>query len=122
MPEQGKLEELTESLKSYVTTNLELIKYQAIERATVIIADLFANILVGLILLFFLFFISLWACYYLSALLGDAYSGIAIVAGFYLLLGIIILLIRKKMIIKPLRNKIVLNIFREDGKINGENI
>lgn len=116
MPDQGKIEELTDSLKSYVTTNLELIKYQAIERATVIIADLITNIVVGLLLLFFLFFISLWACFYLSALLGDTYSGIAIVAGFYLLLGIIIFLIRKKMIIKPMRNKIVQNIFQEDEK------
>lgn len=114
MPDNGKLEELTESLKSYVSTNLELIKYQTIERATVIVADLIVNILVGVLLLFFVFFISLWACFYLSALLGDNYSGIAIVAGFYLLVGLILFMVRKKMVIKPLRNKIVSNIFQKD--------
>lgn len=114
MPDQGKIEELTESLKSYVSTNLELIKYQGIERATVIIADLVINVLVGLMLLFFIFFISLWACFYISALFGDNYSGIAIVAGFYLLIGVIIFMVRKKMIIKPLRNKIIHNIFQKD--------
>lgn len=116
MPDNGKIEELTDSLKSYVTTNFELIKYQAIERATVIVADLVTNILVGLLLLFFLFFISLWASFYISALLGDNYSGIAIVAGFYLLIGLILFLVRKKMIIKPFRNVIVRNIFQEDKK------
>ena len=114
MPDNGKIEELTESLKSYLSTNLELIKYQAIERATVIIADLVSNVMVGLLLLFFVFFISLWACFYLSALLGDTYSGIAIVAGFYLLTGLILFMVRKKTVIKPLRNKIVRNIFQED--------
>lgn len=114
MPDNGKIEELTDSLKSYISTNLELIKYQAIERATVIIADLVTNIVVGLLLLFFVFFISLWASFYLSALMGDNYSGIAIVAGFYLLIGLILFLVRKKMVIKPLRNKIVQNIFQED--------
>ncbi|HEY3370894.1 MAG TPA: phage holin family protein [Prolixibacteraceae bacterium] len=116
MPDNGKIDELTDSLKSYVNTNFELIKYQAIERSTVIIADLISNILVGLLLLFFVFFISLWACYYISAQLGDSYSGIAIVAGFYLLVGLILLMVRKKLLIKPLRNKIVHNIFQKDHK------
>jgi hypothetical protein len=114
MPDQGKIEELTDSLKSYITTNLELIKYQAIERATVVIADLVSNLLVGMLLLFFVFFLSLWASFYLSALMGDHYSGIAIVAGFYLLVGLILYLVRKKLVIKPLRNKIVRNIFQKD--------
>lgn len=114
MPVNGKIEELTDNLKSYVNTNLELIKFQAIERSTVILADLLSNLLVGLILLFFLFFISLWACFYLSALLGDNYSGIAIVAGFYLFIGLILFMVRKKLFIKPFRNKIVSNIFQKD--------
>lgn len=114
MPDQGKIEELIENLKSYLTTNLELIKYQAIERSTVIIADLLSNILVVLLLVFFVFFISLWACFYLSALMGDNYSGIAIVAGFYLFLSIIIILVKKKLLIKPLRNKIVRDMFQKD--------
>lgn len=116
MLDNGKIEELTDSLKSYVSTNMELIKYQAIERATVIIADLISNLMVVLLLLFFVFFISLWACFYLSAQLGDNYSGMAIVAGFYLLIGLILFLVRKKMVIKPLRNKIVQNIFQEDKR------
>ena len=114
MPDQGKIEELTESLKRYISTNFDLIKYQGIERATVIIADLVSNVLVVLMLLFFIFFISLWACFYISALFGDNYSGIAIVAGFYLLIGVILYIVRKKMIIKPLRNIIVRNIFQKD--------
>ena len=114
MPDQGKIEELTENFKSYLNTNIELIKYQGIERATVIIADLAVNFLVGLMLLLFVFFISLWACFYLSALLGDNYSGIAIVAGFYLLLGLILYMVRKKLVIKPLRDKIIRNILQKD--------
>jgi len=54
MPDNGKIEELTDNLKSYINTNLELIKYQAIERSTVIIADMLSTLLVGLFLLFFL--------------------------------------------------------------------
>jgi len=115
MPDQGKIEELTESIKSYLNTNFELFKYQGIERSSVIIADLVSKLLVGLILLFFVFFTSLWACFYLSAYFGDNYSGIAIVAGFYLLLGLIIYLVRKKLVVKPLRDKIIRNMLQKDS-------
>jgi hypothetical protein len=111
MSDTGKIEEILESLKSYATTNYELIKLQAVERVTVIMADLMGDILVGLVALLFVFFISLWASLYLSTLLGDNYSGFAIVAGFYLLIGITLLVFRKRMVIKPIRNKIIREIF-----------
>jgi hypothetical protein len=114
MPDQGKIEELTENLKSYFSTNFELIKYQGIERSSVIIADLVSILLVGLILLFFVFFTSLWACFYLSTYFGNNYSGIAIVAGFYLLLGLLIFMVRKKLVVKPLRNKIIREMLQKD--------
>jgi hypothetical protein len=77
-------------------------------------ADTVTYVLVGLFFLLFLFFISLWACFYLSSLFNDNYTGIAIVAGFYLLLGLILFLARKNMIIRPLRNKIVNKIFQKE--------
>jgi len=107
MSDVGKIEEITESLKSYIATNYELIKLKAIERFTVILADLISDFLVGLVLFLFVFFTSLWAGFYLSVRLGDNFSGFAIVAGFYLLVGLIMLIVRKKMVEKPLRNKIV---------------
>jgi len=114
MPDHGKIEELTENIKSYVNTNFELIKYQAVERATVMIADTVTYVLVGLFFLFFIFFLSLWACFYLSSLFNNNYTGIAIVAGFYLLLGLVLFLVRKNMVIKPLRNKIVNKLFQKE--------
>lgn len=113
-PDHGKIEELTENIKSYVNTNFELIKYQAIERATVIMADTVTYVVIGLFMLFFLFFISLWACFYLSSLFDNNHTGIAIVAGFYLLLGLILFMVRKKMVIKPLRDKIVNKMFQKE--------
>jgi uncharacterized protein (DUF983 family) len=68
MPDHGKIEELTDNIKSYLNTNFDLIKYQAVERATVIMADTVTYVVIGLFLLMFLFFISLWACFYLSSL------------------------------------------------------
>jgi hypothetical protein len=111
MPENGKIEQLTENLKDYVTTNYELIKLQAIERSTVVVAGLLSQLLVGLVVVFIVLFISLWACIYLSVRLGDSYTGFAIVAGFYLLIGLILLLVRKKLVERSIRNKIIRKVF-----------
>lgn len=111
MSDVGKIEEISESLKRYLNTNYELIKLKAVERFTVILADLISDFLVGLVVFLFVFFTSLWAGFYLSVRLGDNFSGFGIVAGFYLLVGLIMIILRKKVVEKPLRNKIIRKIF-----------
>lgn len=111
MPEFGKIEELTENLKKYIATSYELQKLQAIESSSVFGSGLISSLLVGLVVVLFVFFLSLWAGFYLSASIGDNYSGFLIVAGFYFLFGFILILVRKKLIEKPLRDKIIRKVF-----------
>jgi hypothetical protein len=111
MPVLDKIEEITESLKIYVSTNYELIKLQAIERISVIMADLISNLLVGLVVLVSVLFISIWAGFYISASLGDNYSGFAIVGGFYLVIAIFLMIVRNKLVERPIRDKIIRKIF-----------
>ena len=111
MPEFGKIEELTDNLKKYIATNYELQKLQAIESSSVFGSGLISSLLVGLVVVLFVFFLSLWAGFYLSASIGDNYSGFLIVAGFYFLLGFILILVRKKLIERPLRDKIIRKVF-----------
>ena len=111
MSDVGKIEEIIENLKNYINTNYELLKLKAVERISVSLADLISDFLVGLVLFLFVFFISLWAGFYLSTLVGDNYSGFAIVAGIYLLIGLIMIVLRRKLVEKPLRNKIIRKIF-----------
>lgn len=111
MPEFGKIEELTENLKKYIATSYELQKLQVIESSSVFGSGLISSLLVGLVVVMFVFFLSLWAGFYLSAIIGDNYSGFLIVAGFYFLFSIILVMLRKKLVEKPLRDKIIRKIF-----------
>ena len=113
MPQSSEIEELTQSLGRYVNTSYELAKLEATERSSVIGAGLVSGFLITLISILFLFFISLWGGFYLSAKMGDSYSGFPIVAGVYLLIGIVLLTNRKKMIEKPLRNNFIKKIYHK---------
>jgi hypothetical protein len=106
MPDQEKIQDLTDNLKSYLSTNYELIRLQATERASVIGSGMISSLLIGFAGMLFLLCITLVAGFYLSAILGDSYSGFAIVAGFYLIVVFILVIGREKLIERPMRDKI----------------
>lgn len=107
MPEYNKLEEITDSVKEYLLLNFEILKLEATERISVIGASLTATLLVGISVFMFVFTLSIGLGFYISALLGNAYSGFAVIAAFYFILAFVLFIGRKKLIEKPLRDKII---------------
>ena len=113
MPEFKKLEELSDSLKQYLLLNIEIIKLEATNHVSAIGSTVASSLVVGISAFLFVFSLSIGLGFYLSALLGDSYSGFAIIAAFYFLLAIILFLGRKRLIERPLRNKIIEIILEE---------
>jgi len=116
MSEVEKIERLTEGLKKYVNTSFELNKLEFTESASDIGANLISNFIIAVTALLFLLFISIAAGFYLSFRLGNNYSGFIIVAGFYLLIVLILFLCRKKYLERTFRDKITLIIFNKIHK------
>jgi hypothetical protein len=114
MSEHGKIEELTDSLKRYATTSYELIKLEASERTSVIGSGVMSSLVLGVVGIMFAFFLSFAAGFYISARMGDSWSGFAMVAGFYLVLLLILAVGRKSLVEKPMRDKIIRNIFSKN--------
>lgn len=114
MIEQDKLEDLSKNINSYVKTNLDLIKYQATERTCVIGSKIIANSILLLVTVLLILFISLGASIYLSKYFGNDYLGFIIVAGFYFLLGLILLIGKGSILERPIREKIIRNTFNKD--------
>jgi len=107
MPEFKKLEELSDSLKQYLLLNIEIIKLEATNHVSAIGSTVASSLVVGISAFLFVFTLSIGLGFYLSALLGDSYSGFAIIAAFYFLLATILFMGRKRLIERPLRNKII---------------
>jgi len=107
MPENIKIEELTDTVKTYIITNFELLKYEALERSSFIWANLASTIILSVVGLLFVIFLSVGVGCFLSTVLDCAYLGYAIVAGFYLVILLIIGLGRKKFLEKPIRDSII---------------
>lgn len=118
MIEQDKLEELTENLNKYVKTNIELIKLEATERICVVGSKLIVSLILIMVGCLFVLFISLGVSFYLSDYFNNNSIGFVIVAGFYFLIGLILLIGKRTLVEKPLRNKIIRKVFSENWIVN----
>lgn len=109
-----KLEGLTDHVKEYVNTRVELTKLRIAEKTSLIIGDLIAGGIVILFFLFVLMFGSIAGAWALSDWIGKRYSGFLIVAGIYLLFGIIVWIARGRFIRFPVMNTIIKKLHKED--------
>ena len=107
MSEFNKAEEISNGLKQYLMLNYEIVKLQATDKVSALGSSLFGLLMVGISAFLFAFTLSIGLGFYLSAVLGNAWSGFAIIAAFYFLVAIVLFIGRKKMIEKPLRDKII---------------
>ena len=108
-------------IKEYAQLRKDLAILTAVEKGS----QLFANLLTdGLVLLFavlaFLFG-SLALGFYLSELIGNSYAGFLIIAGFYLIVALIVYAIKDKYMEKRIINKIIAKFFKDRNEDLNEN-
>lgn len=107
MQELGNIEAMTESISNLMSIHYELLKLEATERSSEIGSSFVSQLILGLLAFMILFFLSLFAGFWLSARMNDSYSGFAIVAGFYFLLFLLCILFKKNIIEQPLRENLI---------------
>lgn len=113
MPEKGKIEELTKNLKIYLQTNLELYKLEATERVSVYGSNVISILIIGFSVFLLVLFFSITAGFFIARYFNNNYMGFLIVTGFYFLLTLVLLIIRRKHIEKPIRDKIIRRILKQ---------
>lgn len=107
MEAKKKLVSLIDDLKEYVNLKIQLLKLTVAEKAAHAMASLIATIVLILLAFVVLLFGSLAVAFLLGECLNSYAAGFGIVAGFYLLIALIILLTKKKIIEKPLMDKFI---------------
>ena len=107
-------EVLVDHLKKYIATNIEKVRLEFVERTAVIVAGLINQLVVGIVFLLFIVTVSIGLGIYLSTFFDNNFAGFFIVAGVYLLLGIIMLASGKKMIEEPSRDLLIKKILTKE--------
>jgi hypothetical protein len=111
--ETSKIEETVEHVKEYINTNYELMVLKASDKASKTVSGMVSGVIIGFVCVLALLILSFAAAYYLSKVIGDEYAGFLIVGGFYLLIGITLMIFRKQIIVTPFRNKMIRDFFND---------
>lgn len=103
----ARVEELADTIKEYVNTRIESVKLSAAEKTSAVMANVLAGVVVALVFVFFVIFASVALSLGLGEWIGKTWVGFVIVAGLYLLIGIIVWAARGKFIRLPLMNAMI---------------
>lgn len=112
---------LITNIKDYVNTNIRLVKLKVTDKSSEAIGGITAIIIVAFIMMFFLVFLSTALAFLISNLLNSPSSGFFIVAGVYLIIGILLFINRESWIITPLGNSMIKAMTKEDENKKSDN-
>jgi pilus assembly protein TadC len=112
--EENYFRDTRRKLRQYVQQRVLLVRLQAAEKASRIAAALITAVLVIVAGLFLLIFISIAAGLWLANITGSLAAGFGIVALFYLLAFLVIILFMKKILQNFFINKFIHLIHKKD--------
>jgi len=107
------VEMLVEKVEQYAKTSLELYKLKAIDKGTDVFSSLVSRVVIIIIIALFFLLVTLGLCFYLGEVLGKVHYGFFAVAGVYAIVGIVMIIFRKRWLDDTLNDYIVRQIFKE---------
>lgn len=106
-----KISHLKDHVQNYANTYAQIAKARAVRGASNATAGIIIGIIVFFFVFFFLFFIGFGLGWWLGNVFHNRAAGFFAVAGFYLLLCILLFAIRKKIIVPMIRNMLIAKLY-----------
>ena len=101
------IESLFERAGEYAETRIDLYKLKAVDKLSDVLSSLISRIIVLLIFVMFIFIINIGIALLLGEILGKSCYGFFALAGFYLIIGIIFIYMRKKWFKYPIADMMI---------------
>ncbi len=101
------IDSLIERVKIYIETRIDLLRLKAIDKSSSFLSLLISIVIVILMSFIFIILVSIALALLLGEILGKTYYGFFIVAGFYLLVGLLLFAFRNKWLKAPIANNMI---------------
>ena len=108
------LNDTIDSLKTYINLKTEYYSLVFIEKSSKIFSSIFMLIIFLQLLFFALLFLSLAFAAWYNSVTNSRYTGYLILAGFYLFIGTIIFISRKRFFINPMIKGFTETLYEEE--------
>jgi len=101
------IESLVEHVETYTRATVDLAKLRMVQKASEVLSNIAVTIVLIVLCSMVLVFVSIGAALWIGESLGSAYYGFFIVAGFYLVLALLLYLLRDRLVKKPVSDSII---------------
>lgn len=105
--QSSPVESLIDRIKSYVETRIDLLRLKAIDKSSSFLSLLITMLVVIFVGFISLVLLSIGIALLLGDLLGKSYYGFFIVAGFYLITGLVVFMFKDKWLKTPIANSMI---------------
>ncbi|HUQ65933.1 MAG TPA: phage holin family protein [Flavitalea sp.] len=113
---KSKAGDLTDSISDYIQSYYKLTLLNAADKATTIGASTLASVTIIFLGIFVLFFGGIALAIWLGDLLDSPALGYLIVAGFFMLVIVIIVSMRKKIVFPMIRNSLINKLYEPNDQ------
>ena len=98
---------LKQNVRDYAETKLNIVKLKAISAGGSAISGIIVGVALAILSIFILMFLSFSAAYAISDATDRPFLGFLIVAGFYILLAVLVVVLRDKLLTMPIVNTLL---------------
>jgi|UPI00048397D9 hypothetical protein len=113
------IEKLFSKAEIYSKTTFEICKYNTLYRSADVISSIAVRVILISVFVLFSLFLNIGIALMIGAYFGQSYYGFFIMAGFYVLIGLLFILFQKELIKNPVSNFIIKKILNKNS--DGEN-
>ena len=104
---KDNIESLFEKTGDYLETRVDLYKLKAVDTSSDMISSLVSKLIVLFVFAIFIVVLNIGIAIFLGELFGRSYYGFFIVAGFYLIVGLIFNSMRHKWFKEPIADSLI---------------
>ncbi len=105
------LDSISADVKDISQLELELIKVRAVKYASTKYSDIVGALVIYILVGITFFLSTITVALYLGYMLGKIYLGFGIISLFYLFILLLLVLFKKPLLRRPIRNSFIKNIF-----------
>lgn len=106
------VEVLFEKVSDYGKTTIEILKLKAIDKSASVVSSLVAKAILVLVVAMFILTATIGLALWIGELLGKSYYGFLSIAGFYVVIAILLYAFRNQWIKKPVSNLVIKQMYQ----------
>ena len=112
MENKSDVESLVSQAGDYLNTRLELLKLKTIDKASEVISSVVSKLALIFFFVIFALILSMGLAFWIGELAGKTSYGFFIIAGVYLVAGIVLYVYRRKWLKAPVANILIRKILK----------